>query len=233
MEQVLVFNVKELKKLGISNRDELWLESDEVLIEIFENDILPNAFYMDRDKAEKDPSFKQVIPYCIVTKDDEVFAYKRSKKGGEKRLHEMWSIGVGGHINPCDGIDPHVAFGMAVQRELTEELSFSDPELMEKAEYEITGLIYDKSDSVGKVHFGVIVEVDVPKELKVWSNSKELDDYLWADIETLLATEEIEDAFTRQFQIVKNAPKIHLENWSEAIFQKFLEQAMKYMNEEG
>ena len=28
---------------------------------------------------------------------------RRTKAGGDARLHDLWSIGVGGHLNPEDG----------------------------------------------------------------------------------------------------------------------------------
>src|SRR5687768_11211932 len=58
--------------------------------------------YMDRKEAEVNPAFKQIIPYCVLSCDDKIFVYQRTKKGGDSRLHDLYSIGVGGHINPED-----------------------------------------------------------------------------------------------------------------------------------
>ncbi len=120
-----------------------------------------NLLYMDRDKAEEDPKFKQVIPYMVlrhrlaVKQGVQYFAYQRTKKGGEARLHDKWSIGVGGHINPEDGeTNDNIFYWVSAARELHEEVglllkdgtSFRNP----------VGLLYDPSDKVGKVHFGVV-----------------------------------------------------------------------------
>src|SRR5690606_19791390 len=56
-----------------------------------------------RGDAERDPDYKQPIPYCVLTRKGErgleVFAYERLSGGGEARLHGKASIGVGGHMN--------------------------------------------------------------------------------------------------------------------------------------
>ncbi len=88
--------------------------------------------WVKRKMAESDPSLKQIIPYIVIVhrhmtsaqspsdlssqmsmdtedlpNDDpllsvvSVAVYRR--KGSEKRLHDLYSIGIGGHINPEDG----------------------------------------------------------------------------------------------------------------------------------
>jgi len=44
-------------------------------------------------------------------------------KGGEARLHNLYSIGVGGHINPVDAGDDILV--RAMLREFNEELDYS------------------------------------------------------------------------------------------------------------
>ncbi len=58
--------------------------------------------FMPRPQAEKDPSFKQLIPYVIMTCDGKYLSYVRGKRAGETRLVAKRSIGIGGHINPTD-----------------------------------------------------------------------------------------------------------------------------------
>lgn len=61
-----------------------------------------------RGDAERDPEFKQLIPYIIFVCEDSstgrprVFAYRRGDGQGETRLRSKWSVGVGGHINDVD-----------------------------------------------------------------------------------------------------------------------------------
>ena len=58
--------------------------------------------FRPRYEVETDPSFKQLIPYCIFRHHGQVFHYKRGKLQGEGRLHSKRSIGVGGHISAED-----------------------------------------------------------------------------------------------------------------------------------
>ena len=129
--------------------------------------IFKNAFFMDRKKAEKDPSHKQIIPYVIFKHDDKYLSYIRGKEGGEVRLIGGRSIGIGGHINPIDfnekwedhgsGQKDSVfwdyipAYKNAVDREVSEEVVI-------KSAYtdQIVALINDDSNEVGSVHLGVV-----------------------------------------------------------------------------
>ena len=56
--------------------------------------------FLPRPRAERDPSWKQIIPYAVVHHRQRVFLMQRSGRGGEPRLYNRFSIGVGGHINP-------------------------------------------------------------------------------------------------------------------------------------
>ena len=116
-----------------------------------------NLFYIDRDLAENDPSYKQIIPYCFITRGTEIFTYQRSNKGSENRLHEMYSLGVGGHINPIDG-NSSETLSLACKRELDEEISYKGFNGSVFA-----GLINDNSDDVNSVHFGVVFHVKLQK----------------------------------------------------------------------
>ena len=115
--------------------------------------------FVERSKAELDPSWKQLIPYCLLRDDkNRVFAYQRTKKGGESRLHDRFSFGVGGHLNPVDGESPsRSTYWNGLFRELLEEVGLSREGLVCPA----TALIYDPSNEVGKVHFGVVHNVQV------------------------------------------------------------------------
>ena len=116
--------------------------------------------YLARPEAEEDPSYKQLIPYCVFRCGDDAFFYTRGNAQGESRLHAKRSIGVGGHISTLDrdsSDEPYLA-GMA--RELDEEIAIESG----YAE-QLVGLINDDEKEVGKVHLGVlhIFELDEPK----------------------------------------------------------------------
>ena len=55
-----------------------------------------------RAAMEADPRFKQVIPYLVLRDRGRCFLMRRTRAGGDARLHDRFSIGVGGHLNPGD-----------------------------------------------------------------------------------------------------------------------------------
>jgi len=116
-----------------------------------------NTSYRPRSKVEKDPSFKQLIPYVIFRHMDNqrcqtVFQYTRGKGMGEGRLHTKHSVGIGGHISAVDAgnggdSSPYEA---GMQRELEEEVRIDTPYTAN-----CVGIINDDQTEVGSVHLGV------------------------------------------------------------------------------
>ncbi len=106
--------------------------------------------FMCRGDAEENPSHKQVIPYLVLRDGERWFLMRRTKAGGDARLHDLWSIGVGGHLNPGDG---DVAGGLA--REWAEEVvaDFGP-------DYAPVGLLNDDTTPVGAVHIGFVYVAD-------------------------------------------------------------------------
>jgi predicted NUDIX family phosphoesterase len=99
-----------------------------------------------RAAMERDPSFKQVIPYLVLRDRGRYFLMRRTRAGGDERLHERFSIGVGGHLNPGD-VD--LAGGLA--REWSEELAADFV-----PDFALLGLLNDDETEVGRVHLGVV-----------------------------------------------------------------------------
>lgn len=118
--------------------------------------------FRPRSQMEDDPSFKQIIPYCILRSQGRVFRYTRGKKMGEKRLHALESIGVGGHISREDDRPliggTELTYAEAMQRELEEEVVIDCP-----FESRCVGLINDDSTPVGRVHLGVVHVLDLER----------------------------------------------------------------------
>ena len=54
---------------------------------------------------EEDPTFKQLISYCLLENEKEKFLSTNVYLVAEKRLHGQSSIGVGGHMNDVVGAD--------------------------------------------------------------------------------------------------------------------------------
>ena len=66
--------------------------------------IIQNGLFLRRSELEEDPSFKQIIPYAIISNKKSFYLFKRTSKQTEKRLHNKFSLGVGGHMNPDDSM---------------------------------------------------------------------------------------------------------------------------------
>jgi predicted NUDIX family phosphoesterase len=99
-----------------------------------------------RASMEADPSFKQIIPYVVLRDGERYFLMRRTRAGGDARLHDAWSIGVGGHVNPGDA---DLAGGLL--REWTEELVADFVPA-----FRLVGLLNDDTTDVGRVHLGAV-----------------------------------------------------------------------------
>lgn len=120
--------------------------------------ILSHYQYMKRGLAEKDPTFKQPIGYCLIvnSRDNSIFAYQRAsqdKHYGEKRLQGKWSLGIGGHIEECDSKNGNPLFESMI-REIGEEVEISPP--CNPQALRVLGYINEETTDVGKVHFGIL-----------------------------------------------------------------------------
>jgi len=122
--------------------------------ESFDAAVAREGFFVERAYAERTPALKQIIPYSIIVCGERVFLTKRTKRGGESRLHEKHSIGIGGHINPED-LDTASAtrdpIERGTRREIAEELAVTGPYNIRRV-----ALITDDSNPVGAVHVGVV-----------------------------------------------------------------------------
>jgi len=115
-------------------------------LDAFESIVARDGVFRDRAAMEQDPSFKQVIPYLVLRDGPRYFLMRRTRAGGDARLHDRWSIGVGGHLNPGDG---DLAGGL--RREWQEEI-----EADFVPEFQLVGLLNDDTTDVGSVHVGAV-----------------------------------------------------------------------------
>ena len=113
-----------------------------------------------RGDMEEDPSFKQLISYCLLeNENDELLVYERLTGGGESRLHGQSSIGVGGHMNDVKGAESiNEVLRVNAQRELEEEVGLSESKSQNLA---YIGFINDDTNEVGEVHLGVVFKIHV------------------------------------------------------------------------
>jgi len=112
-----------------------------------------------RRDVEEDPSLKQIIPYLIIRYRERIFLFQRSTRGGEERLHGLYSIGVGGHIAREDTNGAQDLLAVGLERELHEELVIANGWRARPV-----GVLNEDDTPVSRVHFGVVyvVETDDP-----------------------------------------------------------------------
>ena len=156
-------------------------------------------FEARRGDAEDNENWKQPIPYTIIKRGLEVFSYRRLNTGGEYRLHDQMSIGVGGHMNRINDVrNWNDNLKINSYRELNEELNIivNGTALPEP---KILGLINDDSDEVGRVHIGILAVIDLPQD---------------ADVE-VKETDKLEGYWIRMRDVKKTPLFESLENWSQ------------------
>lgn len=116
----------------------------------FEATVAREGRFLPRPAMEADRQWKQVIPYLVLRDGDRYFLMRRTRGGADARLHDRWSIGVGGHLNPGDR-DLHGG----LRREWHEELAASFT-----PRFRFIGLLNDDTTDVGAVHVGAIFTAD-------------------------------------------------------------------------
>jgi len=174
-----------------------WVQQKSVVplgLDLFIEDCSSAGFeFINRSDAEKDTSYKQIIPYIILqTKNLEKTAIY-NRQGSEKRLHDLWSIGIGGHINPIDRQTHNDSFlktlTAGMERELAEELE----QRSRKDRPDFIGVISEDVTDVGKVHLGAVFRIltDTPEKFVPGS-----------------------ELFQFEWEKTKNLEQLNLELWS-------------------
>lgn len=189
-EQIIVvprsklFEDESLTFQGVSN--------DVTLLNRIIDNIDNNFSIMRRGDAEEDFNYKQPIPYAVLKRGNDVFIYERLTGGGEKRLHNQLSLGVGGHMNGIENYSFNDLLYENLNRELDEELYISN----KKIDINIIGLINDDENEVGRVHIGLLAIIELSNDVDVrvkevnqlkggWIQIKDLiNDDIYNDLET-------------------------------------------------
>ena len=129
--------------------------------------IVSNSLFLERNLAEQDPTYKQIIPYLVFMFQDKVFMMQRRATAGEQRLKNKRTLGIGGHIRAED-----FNLGASIidwaQREFEEEVSYSG-----KVTFKPLGIINENTTPVDAVHAGFVyllegdsANIKVKEELK-------------------------------------------------------------------
>ena len=129
-----------------------------VNVEEFLNLIENNYKFIPRNIAETSNAYKQIVSYCLITYRDKIFITQRTSKQTEKRLHNRFSVGIGGHISSVDQNSSDIVIS-GMLRELFEEVR-----IPQEYSCNFFGIINDNSSEVNSVHTGVCFVIQLKTE---------------------------------------------------------------------
>jgi predicted NUDIX family phosphoesterase len=174
-ELVFAFPTNELWKLIPYKEKGLISGNSEVL-----KKIVQNGLFLKRSESEEDSSFKQIISYAIISnkQSQSFYLFRRTSGQTEKRLHNKFSLGVGGHMNPDDFMKSKEQYLIdELKRELYEEVKLLNGCLIENIEF--IGFINDDTIPVGSVHIGLLYNIHVSnKEVYINETDKMTADWI-------------------------------------------------------
>lgn len=196
-EEVLVIPSEKFKRI---HRDSLTPE------ELF-NECSNDFMYLDRNIAEVEPDYVQIIPYISITCGSKVFQYTRINKSNEKRLLNRSSVGVGGHISSSMDLDigsPDL-IEKASRIEIQEEICIkSRGKEITNYDIEFFDTHFNTSTEVGRLHIGIFGTVNLSDLSEVTIEVRE--------------TDKIEGNLVSIFDIDYD----NLEDWSKELYSNFL-----------
>lgn len=142
------------------------LKTGSAQVEHYLASFLEHSSFLSRAVAEEDPSWKQIIPYIVLTCGERILHYRRGGGSGEKRLLKKRSLGIGGHMNEEDISGSRfdaMAYQRALLRELEEELQL--PSSFQAEHIKPLALLNDDSNDVGAVHLGIVHHCTLSSEV--------------------------------------------------------------------
>ena len=171
--------------------------------------ILENHGFMLRNEAEYNFEHKQIIPYVVVHHKDKYLLLQRTSNQSEKRLHNKYSLGIGGHINPVSSMKYENIIIDSMYRELNEEVQVNDHGTLNFA-----GIINDDSNSVSKVHLGLLYILEVlSPEFEVLEKDKMTAEWVSED--------DLKEYYDR------------FETWSQIVFDEYINIGVKDSRGQG
>lgn len=123
-------------------------------------------FFIERDLAETSFDLIQIVSYGIITNNKNVLLYVR--KGDDKRLDDLYSIGFGRHVNECDcdgvGKDVLTVSYKCLLRELEEEIGLTQTDIIQ-SQY-LYSIELNNTD-IDKMHIGFVFKVDIKSDFEL------------------------------------------------------------------
>lgn len=114
------------------------------------NLIYQHQEFKSRAIMELDPLYKQIIPYMIFHYNDRYFLMQRKATTSEQRLKNLYSLGIGGHVQQQDVTGNNLMDW--AQREFNEEISYDGA-----LQVTTLGILNDDTNDVGRVHLGLVL----------------------------------------------------------------------------
>ena len=140
--------------------------------------------WLPRPDAESDPIYKQLIPYVLLQTADGLHTACYRRRGSEKRLHDFWSVGIGGHVNGQDFGNGDGSISAIINNGLKRETAEEFHSLPEEARAVFHGVINEEVTEVGRVHLGLVYRMHVRKKEGVVPGA-ELDSFAWVRTEQI------------------------------------------------
>ncbi len=167
-----------------------------------------------RTKNETDKSRLRVIPYVsLIDENGFVFTYVRGDKGEENRLHNLKSIGVGGHIEGEVASDYSLRDLIidTIIREVFEEtgLLLSREQVLDAMNNHV--VMYMPRDEVSSIHIAVAVMIGVERASLVKLADGEIIQPEW------LSAHQLSVHATVAAFVKRDAMKWNFEPWSERL----------------
>jgi predicted NUDIX family phosphoesterase len=157
--------------------------------------IVQKGLFRKRSELEEDPSFKQIIPYAIISNNESFYLFTRTSGQTERRLHNKLHLGVGGHMNPGSSREAGEQYLInQLKREFFEEVKLLNGCFIKEIEF--IGFINDDSISVSRVHIGLLYNIHVSNK-DVVVNEKDKMTAAWIDKPDLVDYYEEMETWTR------------------------------------
>lgn len=162
-----------------------WFCSQQLQLHEFTRVVHAGAHFVERERAESDPSWIQLIPACVIANGARILCLERSAKSNRAELKGKWTGLFGGHVDEADNPKIRLHTGIfadgdkwqtllnAVKREIQEELGIQvngDP-------VQFAGLAIDPTNAVGRHHLGVVFYYQVSRERLRLTSDLDLDEF--------------------------------------------------------
>lgn len=155
----------------------------EDFVSVFEAATDPtNLGWIERDAAESDSRYKQLIPYGLVFREagSQVLRYFRGSGSAEERLRGKASLGLGGHVDKSRSMSAAVGRDSSesvmggllddLMREVSEEMVVHEVDFADgitadlSMDVSLSGFLIDNTTEVGRVHIGIVFSVELFRE---------------------------------------------------------------------